>query len=148
MGAISTWEVTGPAVEAWRMVEELARAHRARLIEVAAELELSPGQAMALRRLRPGDPLPMRELARTLNCDNSNVTALADALEQRHLICRRAAPHDRRMRMLEVTPEGIRLRARLIEGLEAPPAPLTAMAVADQHLLCELLRRALGSSAG
>lgn len=145
MGSMTTTDAMSPAAEAWRMLDKLARARRARVVAVAAELDLSPAQATALWRLCPGDPLPMRDLAQALDCDNSSVTAIADRLEQQGLIRRRAAAHDRRLRMLEVTPRGARLRSKLIGSLEAPPVALEAMTVADQRLLCELLRRALGS---
>ena len=56
----------------------------------------------------------MRDLADHLACDASNVTGLADRLEKRGVVRRVPADGDRRVKQLELTPEGARLRARLV----------------------------------
>ena len=66
----------------------------------------------------------MSELAEALNCDNSNVTGIVDRLEDRGLVERRSATHDRRVKMLVVTPRGAELRAQLAERLDEAPEPL------------------------
>jgi MarR family transcriptional regulator, organic hydroperoxide resistance regulator len=135
---------TSPAAEAWSLMHELLGAYgRPRLMAVASELELSPPQVMALKMLEPGRPVPMRELARALHCDNSNVTGIVDRLEDRGLVERRGADNDRRVKLLEVTPEGEALRARLEELLSRPPEPLAKLSAADQRALRDIMRRAL-----
>ena len=49
-------------------------------------------QAHVLRLLEPGEPLPMRTLARKLCCDASNVTGIVDRLEERGLVRARPRP--------------------------------------------------------
>ena len=136
-----------PAAEAWSLMHELLGAYgRRRVMAVASELELSPPQVMALKMLEPGRPVPMRELARALHCDNSNVTGIADRLEDRGLVERRGADHDRRVKLLCLTPEGEDLRERLGELLSRPPEPLARLAPADQRALRDIMRRALRAS--
>jgi len=131
------------ASEAWVLLHELVAAQRGRVMCISSEFDLAPGQMMALKWLDPAAPVPMRELANALSCDNSNVTGIIDRLEDRGLVERRAAPHDRRVKMLVVTPEGADLRRRIKERLEEPPEPLLRLDADEQRLLRDLLRKAL-----
>src|SRR4051794_7591459 len=85
-----------PASEAWALMHELFHASRRRFLAVASEFALSPPQVRALGVLDPDRPVPMSELAEALHCDNSNVTGIVDRLEDRGLVERRSAAHDRR----------------------------------------------------
>jgi MarR family transcriptional regulator, organic hydroperoxide resistance regulator len=123
---------------------ELFVQQKPRHIAIAAEFDLSPMQAFALRLIEPGTPLAMSVLAEALHCDASNVTGIVDRLEVRGLIARRGADHDRRMKMLVVTEEGAALRERLLERISEPPPPIAALSAADQRSLRDILRRALG----
>ena len=116
---------------------------RPRMLKIAAEFGLTPPQMFALRALDPDKPLPMRELAAMLHCDQSNVTGLVDGLAAHGLVERREAERDRRVRMLVVTEAGMRVRERLEAGIAEVPAPLAALSVGDQRLLRDVLKRAL-----
>jgi DNA-binding MarR family transcriptional regulator len=85
----------------------------------------------------------MNELAEALACDASNVTGLVDRLEARGLVERRAAPGDRRVRTLVLTPDGIHVRARVIRGMSEPPPGIKGLSPEDQRALRDLLRRAI-----
>ena len=87
----------------------------------------------------------MSELAERLHCDNSNVTGIVDRLEDRGLVERRPAEHDRRVKMLAITPAGADIRARLAERLEVPPEPLARLSADDQRALRDIMRRAFAS---
>jgi DNA-binding MarR family transcriptional regulator len=144
MSAPTTSGRVSPAAEAWRLLHQLVASQRARFMAVAAELELSPPQMMALQVLDPGRAIPMSELAAALGCDNSNVTGIVDRLEDRGLVRRRSGDHDRRLKMLDVTPAGAQLRERLLAQLyDEVPAPLAALSEDEQRTLRDLLRRAL-----
>ncbi len=133
-----------PAAEAWSLMTELFQAHgRPRWTAVAGEFELSPPQAMALLRLDAGEGIPMRRLACALHCDNSNVTGIVDRLEDRGLVERRGATHDRRVKMVVVTERGADVRERLAERLSEAPEPLAALSPEDQRALRDIMRRAL-----
>jgi MarR family transcriptional regulator, organic hydroperoxide resistance regulator len=132
-----------PAREAWWLMLELLRGHKRRLAALSHEFELAPMQLHALRLLEPGREMPMSALADSLQCDASNVTGIVDRLESRGLIERRDAPTDRRLRLLAITPEGERLRRRVVERMSEPPPPIAALSEARQRTLRDVLRAAL-----
>src|SRR3954453_12930545 len=105
------------ACDAWQLLTRLFFAHRANLPSLAAELRLSPAQCHVLHLIEPGRPIPMGQLAETLACDASNVTGLVDRLESRGRVRRRASEADRRVKVLELTATGARLRSLLLERM-------------------------------
>jgi DNA-binding MarR family transcriptional regulator len=131
------------AQEAWALLARLFWQMRPRMLGVAAEFGLTPPQMFALRALDPDRPVPMRELAAQLHCDSSNVTGLVDGLEAHGLVERRAAEHDRRVRMLVVTERGAHVRERINEVVQQVPAPIAGLSAADQRALRDILHRAL-----
>ena len=136
----------GPAAarEIWTLLVELSMSHmRERFIGTVTELELSPPQAHALKVLRPGNPIAMRELADGLHCDPSNITGIVDRLGDRGLVERSSAPGDRRVKNLMLTEEGAALRMRLLDRLSEPPPGLDELSANEQRQLRDLLRRAL-----
>jgi DNA-binding MarR family transcriptional regulator len=127
-------------------MHQLFMAEKPRFMAIAAEFDLWPPQIMALQRLEPGRPIAMSELASLLGCDNSNVTGIVDRLEDRGLVERRSADHDRRLKMVHVTDAGMDLRRRLMARLyDQAPRPLAALSPEDQRTLRDLLARALGA---
>jgi MarR family transcriptional regulator, organic hydroperoxide resistance regulator len=143
MGATTRSRAT-PASEAWALMFELMHHSKQRFMAIASEFELSPPQVMALRQLDPDEPKPMSELAIALRCDNSNVTGIVDRLEDRGLVERQPAAHDRRVKMLSITPRGVEVRAGLSARLAEPPEPLASLSPEDQRALRDIMRRALG----
>jgi len=136
------------AREAWSLVLELLLAERHRVPAIAGALRLSAAQCHVLRHLEPGKPVPMRRVAEALACDASNVTGIVDRLEARGLLERRAAAHDRRVRVVVITRRGAAVRARLVARLTAPPPAIARLSAAEQRTLCAILRRALPPSRG
>jgi DNA-binding MarR family transcriptional regulator len=131
------------ASEAWVLLHELVASQRGRVMCISSEFDLAPGQMMALKWLDPETPVPMRELANAMSCDNSNVTGIIDRLEDRGLVERRPAAHDRRVKMLVVTPKGQELRRQIKERMEQAPPQLMRLSEAEQSALRDLLRKAL-----
>jgi DNA-binding MarR family transcriptional regulator len=97
----------------------------------------------ALRLIEPGVEVPMSSLAGKLFCDASNVTGIVDRLEARGLIERRPAEHDRRVKLLVLTPEGERLRATVMRQFARPPAELASLPMEHKRALRDALRAAL-----
>jgi DNA-binding MarR family transcriptional regulator len=120
---------------------ELFHAQRGRFMAIAQEFELAPQQIMALKSLGQRGPMPMSELAGTLRCDTSNVTGIVDRLEARDLVVRTSAPHDRRVKLLELTDRGAELGREIGRRISKPPAGLSALSASDQRALRDLLRR-------
>jgi DNA-binding MarR family transcriptional regulator len=92
--------------------------------------------------LAPGRAVSMRCVANALACHASNITGIVDRLEERQLVERRPSPHDRRVKELVLTARGARVRAKLLERLAEPPAPIAKLSATDQQALCAILRRA------
>lgn len=112
---------------------------RARIAGVAAELGLTPQQAILLRQL--GQPRAMCEVAAILACDRSNVTGLVDRLEDRGLVERTTDPGDRRVKRLRLTSEGAATAASVQARMFAD-SPSTADLDADERRgLLALLRK-------
>jgi DNA-binding MarR family transcriptional regulator len=132
-----------PACDAWPLLVQFLFVHRAHLPPVAAELELSPAQCHVLHLIEPGRPMPMGRLAQTLACDASNVTGLVDRLESRGLVRRSPSASDRRVKVLDLTAKGSRLRDLLLDRMTAPPASLQRLTPAEQRALVRILARLL-----
>ena len=132
------------ACDAWHLLMQFFFAQRANLPSLAAELELSPAQCHVLHQIEPGRPIPMGRLAETLACDASNVTGLVDRLESRGLVRRRPAAADRRVKVLELTATGARLRALLLDRMTTPPVTLERLSARDRQTLVRILTRLLG----
>ena len=129
--------------ECWELLFDLLMAERARFPAIAAEFDLSPTQVHVLRLLEPGTAVPMGRLACGLGCDASNITGIVDRLEARGLVERTACPHDRRIRMVRLTPRGAEIRARIVARMAEPPEPIAGLPADDLAALCAILRRAL-----
>ena len=129
--------------DAWPLLVELLFEQRAQLPPLAAELRLSPAQCHVLRLIEPGRAVPMGQVARALACDASNVTGLVDRLESRGLVRRRPSDGDRRLKVLDLTPAGARLRTALLERISAPPAAFDRLSPREQRALVRLLTRLL-----
>jgi DNA-binding MarR family transcriptional regulator len=106
---------------------------------VAAEFDLTAPQARALLYL--GVASPMRGLADHLSCDASNITGIADRLQARGLITRGEAEHDRRVKMLVLTPEGVRLRAQVEQRLAETSPFMAGLSDTERATLQELLAK-------
>ncbi len=132
------------ACAAWQLLLQFLLSQRAHMPTLAATLELSPAQCHVLHVIEPGRPVPMKQLAATLSCDASNVTGLVDRLESRGLVRRVPGSADRRVKVLDLTPTGARLRAQLIERMTAPPASFGRLSARDQRALARILSRLLG----
>jgi DNA-binding MarR family transcriptional regulator len=126
------------AREAWGMLAALV--YPPRFLDVARKLGLTPATLGALARLE--QPQTMGEIAEMLRCDPSTVTGIADALEERGLGRRRPSERDRRVKVIELTAEGKRMRERVMAELSEPPEWLQALSERDRKTLHGVLRRA------
>jgi DNA-binding MarR family transcriptional regulator len=130
----------GLAAEAWGLLIPLV--YPPRFIEIAHQLGVTPPILGALRFLE--QPQTMGRMAELLRCDPSNVTGIVDALEERDLAERKPSVDDRRVKVVELTAAGKRLRARAVEEMYKPPPWIEDLSPADQRALRDILRRAAG----
>jgi len=137
--------VTDARDRAWRAFTDLAEVQRRRVLAIARDLDLSPPQMWALRYLEPGRPRPMGELTTALVCESSNLTGICDRLEARGLVVRRPSETDRRVRTLDLTPAGVRLRQRIIRRVGDPAEGFDALDLDEVERLAGLLERVAAS---
>jgi DNA-binding MarR family transcriptional regulator len=90
------------------------------LVRVLKSEDLSSTQYNVLRILRgaPGG-LPCGEIASRMITRDPDVTRLLDRLEKRELISRCRETKDRRTVLVRITPQGLKLLARLDEPVQA-----------------------------
>jgi len=127
------------ARRAWQLLVRFFFAQREYLPPVGEEFDLSPVQCHVLHLIEPERPLPMGRLAETLGCDASNVTGLVDRLETRGLVQRRPSADDRRVKVLQLTPRGSRLRAQLLSRMTGGSCPLSRLSRGQQRSLVRAL---------
>ena len=129
----------GDACRAWQLLMKFFFAQREHLPSSSAEFDLSPIQCHVLHLIEPGRPVPMGRLAETLSCDASNITGLVDRLESRGLVERRPSADDRRVKVLQLTPTGSRLRAQLLKRITGRSHPLSRLSLDERRTLLKIL---------
>jgi MarR family transcriptional regulator, organic hydroperoxide resistance regulator len=102
---------------------------------------LSPVQANALWRMEPRESVSVGALAERFWVDASNLSAPLQALEERGLLVRRPAAHDRRVRTVKLTAEGRELRRRLMACLFDEPPVVAGLTSRERHALRDLLAK-------
>jgi len=134
-----------PASLLYELVEQafaFTAALRGWTADLLAELNLTEALADVLWHLDASDAAAsMRHLAELLKCDPSNVTFLVDRLEERGLVERQIDPADRRVKLVALTPAGVRIRNQIVRAA-ATRSPLAQLSPADQQRLLNLLAAA------
>jgi len=125
-------------------VMELANSLERDAAKAVDDLQISRPLAKALWQLDPRQgPYSRRSLAARLMCDPSNVTFLADRLEERGLVERASDPNDRRVKALQLTPAGVEMRSRLVAAAVGCPT-FARLSPKQRRQLSDLLGQALG----
>lgn len=123
-----------------RQLFQVTERARADFAAVVAELGLTPLQARTVLWLE--QPSAMRGLADHLSCDASNVTGLADRLENLGLI-ERVAGSDRRVKLLQLTRRGAALRADLADRVARGSTVTAKLSPRERQQLEKLLDKLL-----
>lgn len=122
-------------------LHEVADALFQDIAAVLGENGLTKPQAAVMWALAPSTPpVPMRELARKLDCDPSNITLLGDQLQAAGLVERQPDPTDGRRRVLTLTDKGLAIWARLLERMQQRSALFT-LTIDEQNQILDLLNR-------
>jgi DNA-binding MarR family transcriptional regulator len=137
--------ITAAGREAWQMMADFLFAGpvAGRFQDACSTVGVAPGAFKLLNKMEPGVGVPMRDFADRFGFDASYVTTLADALEERGWVERRAHPTDRRIKMLVMTPAGVQAKQRAYESLYDPPAMFGTLTAAEQRELRDLLRKVM-----
>src|SRR5262249_50095198 len=127
------------AAEVWQRIFGFLISTRRHRDVVLERLGLTPNDAKALNTLQDGEGRSMRSLADEWVCDASNATWMVDRLEERGLAERRTVPSDRRVKLVQLTPAGARVKREMFEGMSEPPPELLELDRADLEALLALL---------
>jgi DNA-binding MarR family transcriptional regulator len=121
-----------------RLMELFARTldHQGTCLET---LELTYSQAKLIWRLEAGDTPSLKELARRCGVDPSNLSGVVDQLSERGLLTTRPAAHDKRVRIVRLTGEGVRMRRKLVACLAQNPS-IGSLSATQQKQLLDILR--------
>jgi DNA-binding MarR family transcriptional regulator len=121
-----------------RLMELFARTldHQGTCLET---LELTYAQAKLVWRLDASDTPSLKEAARRCGVDPSNLSGVVDQLTERGLMTSRPAAHDKRVRIVRLTGEGVRMRKKLLACLSQNPT-IGSLSAAQQKQLLEILR--------
>jgi DNA-binding MarR family transcriptional regulator len=120
--------------DVWRLHRRLFSYERPHFTRTIAAFGLSPSDYRILMALKPRQPSSMGALAELWSCDASTATWIVGGAERRGLVKRAQAPADRRVRVVSLTPLGLKTRTRLQKELDTPPEVL------DEFTLDELLQ--------
>ena len=119
--------------------------HVERMAALGVRMKLSPGVIKTLVRLSKEDGVSMGDMARSIGCDPSYITALVDDLDERGLARRQSAPYDRRVKIVALTDEGRALAGEIDAVLSVPPTAFAALTQSELRQLCDLLDKVLAA---
>jgi len=135
-----------PQIEAYRLFLKLHRLFQELNREEFRPYDLStPQYAILFHSSEAG--VPLSQLCHAMLADNSNLTRLVDRLEARGLVRRAPDPRDRRVTLVQLTPEGKalidELRPRHRAYVEQRMSHLSPEQLAAFHVAMETLYGAL-----
>ena len=131
-----------PAVGLGGLLRETYMAfNRAFRAELAGH-EITFGQFRHLQQLAEKDGIPQAELSKRIGIPKAESTGVLESMDQADLITRRRDPHDRRQRLVFLTPKARALQPRMracaekVNGLAR-----TGLTASEEEVLFDLLDR-------
>jgi len=116
-----------------------------KMAALGAQTKLSPGVIKTLVRLACIDGISMGEMARSIGCDPSYITALVDDLARAGLATREPDPADRRVKIVVITEKGRSLAEEIHSVLSVPPAAFGALSRPELRQLRALLDKVVAA---
>jgi DNA-binding MarR family transcriptional regulator/GNAT superfamily N-acetyltransferase len=136
----------GPTRAAWEQLLRLFTDMDARGDRLLKQIGLTAGDSRVLTSLDNQSAHSIGSLAHRWRCDVSTATRAVDRLEERGLVERRSKDGDRRVRLVALTPQGGRVKAKLTAGRLRPPSELAALSAAEVSALMRALRPVRGTA--
>jgi DNA-binding MarR family transcriptional regulator len=102
---------------------------------------LTPNDSRSLWTLDPVEGRTMRSLADEWECDASNATWIVDRLERLGLAERRTVPHDRRVKLVVLTPQRGQDQGGHPERVPHPARRVLQLDRPDLQALCRALEK-------
>ena len=137
---MSTDKLIAEARELSQMLIEAAELSKETFSQIASEVGIPVQLARAICLLEKS--APMSELANKLSCDKSYITPLADQMESLGLI-ERVPGEDRRIKLLELTPKGKRVRKQLSDRISKQSPVMVSLSESDRAVFEKMLRQIL-----
>jgi DNA-binding MarR family transcriptional regulator len=136
------------AREAWREMFDFFMQTAPARQKAIARRGLTPNDSRALATLSATDGRTMRSLADEWQCDASNATWIVDRLEGMGLVRRMAMLADRRVKLVLLTPKGVKVKSQLLEEFHDPPEAVRRLSQAEleqlSRAMANLRRRGKG----
>src|SRR3989440_11257754 len=103
---------------------------------------LNPTEFAILEALYHKGPLPLQQIGEKVLISSGNITYAVDKLEQKQLLVRKPAAHDRRVIFAELTPQGQELLETLFpQHAEVIRAAVSSLSPEEQIQAIQLLRK-------
>lgn len=123
------------ARDVWKRLFAFLMSTAAERNQVLGKHDLTPNDSRALFALDPSEGRTMGSLAAEWACDASYATSVVDRLEARGFATRRARPGDRRVKLVVLTPRGVKIRQTLERAIYQPPRELLDLPAPDLRAL-------------
>ena len=136
------------ASQAWTLMFDILMASSPARTRSLASRGLTPNDARALWSLSTEDGRPIGQLARDWECDASNATFIVGRLEDAGLVRRYDNPADRRVKLVELTAKGARMKTELMAEYRVPPPEILQLTETDLRTLITLLEKSRTPAAG
>lgn len=127
------------ARRAWRLMFDFLMRTSPQRTKSLGRRGLTPNDSRALWSLDGHHGRTMRSLADQWECDASNATWVVDRLEGLGLAERQSVSHDRRVKLVVLTPKGLRTKAELSKDFHTPPPELLDLGPRDLEALGRVL---------
>jgi DNA-binding MarR family transcriptional regulator len=126
--------------ETWAALMTLFIDRRNEMFQLLGDNGLTPPHGHALSMLLD-EPQRMSDMASSMNCDASYITALVDRLEEVDFVERTPSPIDRRVKLIALTDTGRKVAAELRSVMTTPPPELRKLSKPDRNALADLLAK-------
>lgn len=130
----------------WRrpgfLIRRAHQIHQTLFLEECSEYNLTPIQYGVLTGLAEHPEIDQISLAREVGIDRTNVADVLQRLEKRELVSRITAEHDRRMKLVKLTPDGEKILSDMFQAMMSAQQKLLApLSNQEQELFLDLLMR-------
>lgn len=117
------------------------------IVQTAEDNHITLMPAMTLCLLEPGQPVPMKSLAKFMSCDPSNVTGIIEQLVHEGLVDRKESEFDRRIKTVSLTDKGLALRDRFLKITTSIRLPnLDSLTTEETEQLITILEKATSAN--
>ena len=138
---------TPTGVHTWLVLWRATRAVEARAFQSIEDNGLCASDFGVLEALLHKGPLPVNVIGRKVLLTTGSITTAIDRLARRGLVKRKDDPQDRRVRLVELTPQGRKLIQPAFARHAADLEGLVAVLTPDERVSLVALLRKLGKAA-